>query len=121
MSNRNEFLARFSTVDGLIERYHRQLASIRNRTSAEDVRELLVSRTFLCAAVIQLHAPFVATQQASWQKTVCVAIAAGRAVDAVDFSQTRLLDPIIAVSLWQRAVDVCPMWCIADGALLAFC
>ncbi len=97
MPNRNEYLARFSALDTLIERYHRQLAAIRNR-SPEDMRELLVARTFTCAAAIQLHSTFSSQQPMSWQKTVCVAVAAGHALDVVNLNQVPHLDPILAVS-----------------------
>ncbi|KAI0746719.1 hypothetical protein C8Q80DRAFT_1105387 [Daedaleopsis nitida] len=99
MPNRNEYLTQFGALDGLIERFHGQLAAIRNR-SFDDMRELLVCRTFACAAAIQLHAGFASHQPASWQKSVAVAIAAARAIDSVDLGQTRHLDPIMAL-LWS--------------------
>ncbi|RDX54452.1 hypothetical protein OH76DRAFT_1340989 [Lentinus brumalis] len=104
MPNRNEYLARFSALDTLIERYHRQLAAIRNR-SPEDMRELLVARTFTCAAAIQLHSTFSSQQPMSWQKTVCVAVAAGHALDVVNLNQVPHLDPILAV-LWSTICKV---------------
>ncbi|RPD65437.1 hypothetical protein L226DRAFT_567324 [Lentinus tigrinus ALCF2SS1-7] len=104
MPNRNEFLARFGALDTLIERYHRQLAGIRNR-SPEDMREVLVARTITCTAAIQLHSTFSSHQPMSWQKTVCVAVAAGRALDVVNVSQGLHLDPILAV-LWSTICKV---------------
>ena len=98
MPNRNDFLARFGALDTLIERYHRQLAAIRNR-SPDDMHELLVARTFTCAAAIQLHSTFSSHQQMSWQKVVCVAVAAGRALDIVNINQVSPVDPVLAVSL----------------------
>ncbi|KAI0696778.1 hypothetical protein C8T65DRAFT_743467 [Cerioporus squamosus] len=104
MPNRNEYLARFGALDTLIERYHRQLAAIGNR-SPEDMRELLVARTFTCAAAIQLHSTFSSQQLMSWQKTVCVAVAAGRALDVVNVNQVSHLDPVLAV-LWSTICKV---------------
>ena len=97
MPDRNDFANRFNSLDSLLERFHRQLAAVRNR-GPDDMRELLVSRTFACAASIQLHQVFSSSQPMSWQKTVAVAVAAGRALDIVDINQYRHLDPAIAVS-----------------------
>lgn len=104
MPNRNEFFARFNALDTVIERFHRQLAAIRNR-SPDDMREVLVCRTFACVAAIQLHSAFSGTQPTSWQKTLCVAIAAGRALDIVDISQARHIDPVMAVSTHLSDID----------------
>ncbi|TBU42090.1 hypothetical protein BD309DRAFT_867035 [Dichomitus squalens] len=104
MPDRNDFVNRFTALDNHIERFHRKLAAIRNR-GPDDMRELLVSRTFACAASIQLHSAFSSSQPMSWQKTVGVAIAASRALDIVDVNQYQHLDPVIAI-LWSTICKV---------------
>ncbi|KAI8970554.1 hypothetical protein BD414DRAFT_427596 [Trametes punicea] len=104
MPNRAEYLARFSALDSLIERFHRRLAAIRNGTP-DDLRELLVCRTYACVAAIQLHSAFASNQPASRQKTVNVALAAARALDLTDFNQHRHLDPVIA-EFWSTICKV---------------
>lgn len=102
MPNRNDFLNCFNSLDGTIERFHRQLAAVTNR-KPDDMRELLVSRTFACAAAIQLHSVFSSSQPISRKKTICAAISSGRALDIVDVNQYRHLDPVIAVSAERTA------------------
>lgn len=102
MPNRNDFLNHFNSLDGVIERFHRQLVAVKNR-KPDDMRELLVSRTFACAAAIQLHSAFSSAQPTSWKKTICVAVSASRALDIIDLNQYRHLDPVVAVSA-ERSV-----------------
>ncbi|KAH9896834.1 hypothetical protein C8Q73DRAFT_744734 [Cubamyces lactineus] len=94
--NRGEWLAQFTALDNAIERFHRQLAAIRNR-GVEDMREMVVSRTFACVAAIQLHSVFASHQPASRQKSLSVAIASARALDVIDLNQCRHLEPVIAM------------------------
>lgn len=95
---RAELLARAGALDALIQRAHGALIGVRNR-SADDMREVLLARTFLCAASVQLQAGLVSTQLPAWQRSVCAAVAAGGALDLVDVSQFPFLDPVIAVSV----------------------
>ncbi|KAI1798255.1 hypothetical protein LXA43DRAFT_19782 [Ganoderma leucocontextum] len=104
MPNRDDFLNCFNTLDSIIERFHRQLIAIRNR-KPDDMRELLVSRTFACAAAIQLHSVFSGSQPMLWKKTVCIAVSASRALDIVNINQYRHLDPVIAI-LWSTICKV---------------
>ncbi|KAI0777643.1 hypothetical protein BD413DRAFT_185715 [Trametes elegans] len=104
MPNRGEYLAQFTALDTHIESYHRQIATYRNRSS-DDMRELLVCRTLACASVIQLHSAFATHQPVSRQKSLTVAVASARALDIVDTSQIRHLDPIVAM-LWFTICNV---------------
>ncbi|PIL27471.1 transcription factor [Ganoderma sinense ZZ0214-1] len=104
MPNRNDFLNYFNSLDSKIERFHRQLVAVKDRRP-DDMREVLVSRTFACAAAIQLHAVFSSTQPMSWKKTICVAVSASRALDIVDINQYPHLDPVIAI-LWSTICKV---------------
>ncbi|KAI0371911.1 hypothetical protein BV20DRAFT_964552 [Pilatotrama ljubarskyi] len=98
LSNRGQFFAQFTALDGLIENFHRQLAAIRNGRP-DDMRELLVCRTLACVAAIQLHSVFAIHQPTSRQKSLTVAVASARALDIIDVNQYRHLDPVIAM-LW---------------------
>ena len=97
MPDRDGFMARFGALDALIQRTHGQLLAMRGR-APDDMRELVVSRTFLCAASIQLQGALASTQMSAYQRSVCAAVAAGRALDIVDVSQYPYLDPVVAVS-----------------------
>ncbi|KAI0646271.1 hypothetical protein C8Q79DRAFT_1000650 [Trametes meyenii] len=104
LPNPGEFNAQFTTLDNSIERFHRQLSGVRNR-SLDDMREVLVARTLTCVAAIQLHSVFVNHQPVSRQKSLAVAIASVKALDVVDINQYRYLDPIIAI-LWSTVSNV---------------
>ena len=117
MPNRNDFLNYFNSLDSMIERFHRQLVAVKNRRP-DDMREVLVSRTFACAAAIQLHAAFSSTQPMSWKKTLSVAVSASRALDIIDVNQYRHLDPVIAVSP-ERSLSVLGGVHVADTCIYA--
>ncbi|KAI0674261.1 hypothetical protein C8Q78DRAFT_989256 [Trametes maxima] len=104
LPNPGEFNTQFTTLDNTIERFHRQLAGVRNR-SPDDMREVLVARTLTCVAAIQLHSVFVNHQPVSRQKSLAVAIASVKALDIVDITQYRYLDPIVAI-LWSTVGNV---------------
>ncbi|CDO75378.1 hypothetical protein BN946_scf184335.g4 [Trametes cinnabarina] len=99
LQNGAEFLARFATLDNLIERFHRQLAAMRCQ-DPDDAREVVVCRTYACIAAIQMHLVFARYQPASRQKCISVAIASARALDAIDLNHYRHLDPIVA-EIWS--------------------
>ncbi|KAH9919498.1 uncharacterized protein BXZ73DRAFT_92090 [Epithele typhae] len=100
MPDRDGFMVRYQAADALVQRVHGALVALRPRTP-DDRREVLVSRTFLCAAAIQLHAPFASAQPAAWQRSICAATAAARALEIVDLNQTPHLDPVVAI-LWTH-------------------
>ncbi|OSD07980.1 hypothetical protein PYCCODRAFT_1463240 [Trametes coccinea BRFM310] len=102
--NAAEFLSQFATLDNVIERFHRQIAAIQNR-SPDDMREVLVCRTHACVAAIRLHSLFAPHQSASRQKCLTVAIASARALDVIDLNQYRHLDPIVA-EMWSTICKV---------------
>ncbi|KAI9063679.1 hypothetical protein FKP32DRAFT_1650862 [Trametes sanguinea] len=102
--NAAEFLSQFATLDNVIERFHRQVAGIQNR-SPDDMREVLICRIYACVAAIRLHSVFASHQPASRQKCLSVAIASARALDVIDLNQYRHLDPIVA-EMWTTICKV---------------
>ena len=90
---------RVAALDALIQRTHGALSALRSHRSPDDARALLVARTLLCTASIQLQAPLAGVQLAAYQRSVCAAVAASRALEIIDVNQYPHLDPVTAVSL----------------------
>jgi hypothetical protein len=95
------FLTDFHTLDTRVDIFKAVVASYAAQypqTSAHGQRELLLTRTLLCCATIQLYAHTNLMWDNEDSKILRAAIAAADAINDLDFSRLAHVDPLLGVS-----------------------
>lgn len=90
----------FRTLDTRINAFRTVVSLLDNpihQTSPHRQRGLLLARTLLCCAVIQLYARAGTRWDSEDNKVLQAALAAADAIDDLDFARLAYVDPVLGV------------------------